>query len=98
MLKYLLLAAVVSLSLQVKLIRKLNFKNLCQDTVWVGGFAVPLPPSTGWEMKPGEEFTMPVTGSSVAARFWARTDCKWVNDKFQCSTGDCGTPMNNFGI
>jgi hypothetical protein len=98
MYKQILLLALIGLSLQVKLIRKINFKNNCQDTVWVGGFAVPLPPSTGWEMKPGSEFSMPVSGSSVAARFWARTDCKWVGDKFQCSTGDCGTPMNNFGI
>ena len=98
MYKQILLLALIGLSLQVKLIRKINFKNNCQDTVWVGGFAVPLPPSTGWEMKTGREFSMPVSGSSVAARFWARTDCKWVGDKFQCSTGDCGTPMNNFGI
>jgi hypothetical protein len=49
MLKLLLIVLVIAGTLQVKLIRKLNFKNQCKDTVWVGGFAVPLPPSSGWD-------------------------------------------------
>lgn len=31
-------------------------------------------------------------------RFWARTGCKWIDGKFVCETGDCGTPTNNFGV
>lgn len=94
----LLLLLILHAAVAMKAVRKFHFKNQCPDTVWVGGFAVPLPTSTGWEMKPGADVTMPILGNSVAGRFWARTDCKWNGDKFQCSTGDCGTPLNNFGI
>lgn len=39
-----------------------------------------------------------IDASTVAIRFWARTDCSWKDNKFQCQTGDCGAPLNNFGI
>lgn len=31
-------------------------------------------------------------------RFWARTGCQWKEGKFVCSTGDCGAPLNGFGV
>lgn len=81
-----------------KSIRHIKFMNKCPQTLWVGAFAVPLPSVTGWEMKPGAQFDMAIPANTAAARFWARTDCSWINGKFVCLTGDCGTPSNNFGI
>lgn len=49
-------------------------------------------------MKSGDSYVLLVSGDTVAGRFWARTDCSWINNKFICRTGDCGTPSNNFGI
>jgi hypothetical protein len=34
----------------------------------------------------------------VAIRYWARTGCSFRENKFVCNTGDCGAPLNNFGI
>lgn len=33
-----------------KAYRRFVFKNQCPQTIWIGAFGVPLPPSTGWEM------------------------------------------------
>jgi hypothetical protein len=46
--KYLLIVVLLVCTLQVKMIRKFNFQNKCSQSVWVGGFGVPLPASTGW--------------------------------------------------
>ena len=81
-----------------KSIRRVKFINKCRQTLWVGAFAVPLPAVTGWEMRSGSEYNIAIPANTVAARFWARTDCSWNNGKFVCLTGDCGTPSNNFGI
>lgn len=39
-----------------------------------------------------------IDASTVAIRFWARTGCNYQGDKFVCETGDCGAPLNNFGL
>lgn len=39
-----------------------------------------------------------INANTVAIRFWARTGCNFVDNKFVCQTGDCGAPLNNFGI
>ena len=40
-----------------------------------------------------------IDANTVAIRFWARTGCKYTGDnKFVCETGDCGAPLNNFGM
>jgi hypothetical protein len=40
-----------------------------------------------------------VNSDTAAIRFWARTGCKFdQNNHFVCETGDCGAPLNNFGI
>lgn len=49
-------------------------------------------------MQPGSEKYISVPANTVAARFWARTDCRWDNGKFICLTGDCGASLNNFGL
>ncbi len=54
MIKTLLLGILLVAATSVKYVRKFNFKNKCPQPVWVGAFAVPLPPITGWEMKTGE--------------------------------------------
>ena len=38
-----------------KPVRTFKFKNSCKQTIWVGGFGVPLMAQTGWEMPPGSE-------------------------------------------
>lgn len=53
---------------------------------------------TGWQMAPGAEQTLQVNANTVAIRFWARTGCQWRDNKFVCETGDCGAPLNNFGV
>jgi hypothetical protein len=96
-----LLIFVCLFSLQVnawKSTRRIKFTNKCQQTLWIGAFAVPLPAQTGWEMSPNSEKYISVPSNTVAARFWARTDCKWTNGKFICLTGDCGAFSNNFGV
>lgn len=97
-LRILLLCVLVLSALSWKSMRRLKFTNRCSQTLWVGAFAVPLPPTTGWEMKPGAEYSFSIPANTVAARFWARTDCSWINGKLICLTGDCGTPSNNFGV
>lgn len=98
MLKYLLIFAFTLNIFAWKSMRRLHFVNKCPQTLWIGAFAVPQPSKTGWEMKSGATFDISIPANTVAARFWARTDCNWVNGKFVCLTGDCGTPSNNFGI
>jgi hypothetical protein len=34
-----------------KATRRFKFVNNCDKTIWVGGFGVPLPSITGWEMQ-----------------------------------------------
>lgn len=67
-----------------KPMRKFVFKNQCPQTVWVGGFGVPLPIQTGWEMASGATKELMVDSNTVAIRFWARTGCQWKDDKFVC--------------
>lgn len=97
-LKVILLSLLILSTLGWKSMRRLKFTNRCSQTLWVGAYAIPLPPTTGWEMKPGSEYSFSVPANTVAARFWARTDCQWINGKLICLTGDCGTPTNNFGV
>lgn len=78
--------------------RRFLFRNNCQKTIWVGAFGVPLMSRTGWEMPPNSEEVQIVNANTVAIRFWARTGCVWRDNKFVCSTGDCGAPLNNFGV
>lgn len=35
--------------------RQFRFRNNCEQTIWVGGFGIPLMQKTGWEMKPKSE-------------------------------------------
>jgi len=53
---------------------------------------------TGWEMPPRSEKVQIVSADTVAIRYWARTGCSFKENKFVCNTGDCGAPLNNFGI
>lgn len=53
---------------------------------------------TGWEMPPHTEEVQVVPADTVAIRYWARTGCNWKDGKFVCTTGDCGAPLNNFGV
>jgi len=81
-----------------KAARTFKFKNSCSKTIWIGGFGVPLMAQTGWEMPPHTETSVTVAANTVAIRYWARTGCNWRDGKFVCSTGDCGAPLNNFGV
>ncbi len=81
-----------------KQVRTFKFKNSAGKTIWIGGFGVPLMAQTGWEMPPNSENTVQVSANTVAIRYWARTGCSWKDGKFVCTTGDCGAPLNNFGI
>lgn len=38
-----------------KAFRRFVFKNQCKQKIWVGGFGVPLPSKTGWEMASGAQ-------------------------------------------
>ena len=49
-------------------------------------------------MPPNSEQVVSVPADTFAIRYWARTGCSWKDDKFVCSTGDCGAPLNNFGV
>lgn len=49
-------------------------------------------------MSPKSTFTLNVNSNTKAIRFWPRTSCSQNNGKFVCQTGDCGAPLNNFGI
>lgn len=99
-----LLLAVISTAFAVKVERTFKptrifkFKNNCDQTIWVGGFGVPLMPKTGWEMPPHTEEVQVIPADTVAIRYWARTGCSFKDGKFVCTTGDCGAPLNNFGI
>jgi len=88
----------ISLSESFKAVRTFRFRNNCNQTIWVGGFGVPLMGKTGWEMPPKSEETQSVLANTVAIRYWARTGCNFKEGKFVCSTGDCGAPLNNFGV
>lgn len=46
--------------------------------------------TTGFRLRPGESKTFDVPRPWVAARVWARTQCKKENGRFKCLTGDCG--------
>lgn len=81
-----------------KATRTFRFKNNCDQTIWVAGFGVPLMAKTGWEMKPHTEEVQVIAANTFAIRYWARTGCRFVDGKFVCATGDCGAPLNNFGI
>lgn len=78
--------------------RQFRFRNNCDKTIWIGGFGVPLMAKTGWEMPPHSEEVVVVPADTVAIRYWARTGCSFKDNKFVCSTGDCGAPLNNFGV
>ena len=41
-------------------------------------------------MEAGESLTFSVPKDWNAARVWARTNCRSVNGRFTCETGDCG--------
>lgn len=81
-----------------KAVRTFRFRNSASKTIWIGAFGVPLMPQTGWEMPPGSEQVVYVPADTVAIRYWARTGCNWKDGKFVCTTGDCGAPLNNFGL
>jgi len=78
--------------------RTFKFINNCNQKIWIGAFGVPLPSVTGWEMESQSSYNLNVDSNSVAMRFWARTGCQFKDGKFVCATGDCGAPLNNFGI
>lgn len=67
-----------------KAFRRFVFRNQCPQTLWVGGFGVPLPSRTGWEMGPGAQESLDINANTVAIRFWARTGCSWRDGKFIC--------------
>jgi hypothetical protein len=46
--KYISIFLLITLISAARLVRKLNFKNKCSQTIWVAGFAIPLPVTTGW--------------------------------------------------
>lgn len=81
-----------------KATRTFRFKNSCSQTIWVAAFGVPLMARTGWEMTPGSQEVQTINANTVAIRYWARTGCSYRDGKFVCATGDCGAPLNNFGI
>lgn len=79
-------------------VRRFQFINNCPQTIWVGGMGLPQISNTGWEMPSKTEYNLNVAANTVAIRFWARTGCRWINGQFRCDTGDCGAPLNNFGV
>jgi len=93
-----LLLQIITPAISFKNTRRFVFRNNCPQTIWVGGFGVPLMSKTGWEMPARSDYTLDVLAYTVAIRFWARTGCSWKDGKFVCSTGDCGAPLNNFGV
>lgn len=94
----LVLLALLNPVFSYKAVRTFRFKNSASKTIWIGAFGVPLMPQTGWEMPPNSEQVVNVPANTVAIRYWARTGCSWRDGKFVCNTGDCGAPLNNFGL
>jgi hypothetical protein len=94
----LLLLVFVFVAHSFKPMRRFKFVNNCDKTIWIGGFGVPLPSVTGWEMKANSEYNLNMNADTVAIRFWARTGCQFKDGKFVCATGDCGAPLNGFGV
>ena len=78
--------------------RTLTFKNNCKQTIWVGAQGHPLPEGGGWRLDVSEEKDILVPKNFTAGRFWPRTGCKMVDGRFTCKTGDCGAPINHFGV
>jgi hypothetical protein len=82
-----------------------RFVNETSQPLWVGGqgtdarVGAPIASAlTGFKLAPGECKYIQLPDSTVAARYWARTECAQQGDKFVCATGDCGAPLNDFGI
>ncbi len=52
LLSILLFLALIHPTLTWKQVRTFKFRNSASQTIWIGGFGVPLMPQTGWEMPP----------------------------------------------
>ena len=98
LLSILLFLTLIHPTLAWKQVRTFKFRNNANQTIWIGGFGVPLLPQTGWEMPPRSDYVVNVPANTVAIRYWARTGCNYKDGKFVCTTGDCGAPLNNFGL
>jgi hypothetical protein len=76
--------------------RQFIFKNKCNYNIWVGAQGIPTPAEGGFFMGPGAERSVEVDNKLVAGRFWPRTNCKQVNGKLQCMTGQCYIAANQY--
>lgn len=53
--------------------RNLEFKNNCNEPVWVASQGSPLPFRGGFKLDAYQSLVKQVPGNTVAARFWGRT-------------------------
>ncbi|XVE68527.1 hypothetical protein DITRI_Ditri09bG0075100 [Diplodiscus trichospermus] len=69
-----------------------TLNNNCPFAVWPGILTGSGPPlsTTGFDL-PSKASSILEVPATWSGRFWARTQCTNVNDKFQCVTGDCGS-------
>ncbi|CAF1103904.1 unnamed protein product [Rotaria sordida] len=78
--------------------RTFRLNNQCGQKIWLGIQGQPLIYSGGVEVEARSTKDISVPDGWVAGRIWPRTNCRTVNGKFTCTTGDCGAPANGFGM
>ncbi|CAF3409652.1 unnamed protein product [Rotaria sp. Silwood1] len=78
--------------------RIFRINNQCDQKLWFGTQGKPLIYSGGFEVNARSTKDISVPDGWVSGRIWPRTNCRSVNGKFTCSTGDCGAPTNGYGM
>ncbi|CAF3140626.1 unnamed protein product [Rotaria sp. Silwood2] len=77
--------------------RTFRINNQCNQNIWLGIQGQPLIYSGGVEVGARSTKDINVPDKWVSGRIWPRTNCRYVNGKFTCTTGDCGAPVNGYG-
>ncbi|CAF3747141.1 unnamed protein product [Rotaria sp. Silwood1] len=88
-------ACVVSITLSARTFR---ITNNCDQKLWFGVQGQPLIYGGGFEVNSRSSINLAVPDGWVSGRIWPRTGCRSVNGKLTCATGDCGAPVNGFGV
>jgi len=76
--------------------RVFRINNQCDQKLWFGIQGQPLIHSGGFDVEAHSTKDINVPDGWESGRIWPRTNCRNVNGRFTCSTGDCGAESNGF--
>jgi len=77
--------------------RQFTFINSCSEELYIGSQGIPLPAGGGFILSSGQSISQTIVGTTIAARFWARTGCTTdSNGHLQCQTGGCPLPSEGY--